>query len=159
VQPGLPALTVDAPPESLRGQMSLKSHFPPATWDILRRAVYSRASHRYVTCQTVPNYVSFAFQSLVVSDSVSSCHTMGDSSYGPNIHCSSVPAHFGHIVLHYSDATRCKLSFITLVLTLPNTRGIDSIICSSVELAELVSEAAFYFNRLQGQQIMFLHYI
>lgn len=46
VQPGLPALTVDAPPESLRGQMSLKSHFPPATWDILRRAVYSRASHR-----------------------------------------------------------------------------------------------------------------
>lgn len=46
VQPGLPALTVDALPESLRGQMSLKSHFPPATWDVLRRAVYSRASHR-----------------------------------------------------------------------------------------------------------------
>ena len=46
VQPLLPALTVDALPESILPHTALSSVLPDADWDALRKAAYRRAGYK-----------------------------------------------------------------------------------------------------------------
>lgn len=46
VQPLLPALTVDAIPESLVQHTGLSSVLPDGDWDSLRKAAYRRAGYK-----------------------------------------------------------------------------------------------------------------
>ena len=47
VQPSLPALTVEAAPDSLAPFMALSAVLPAEDWDRLRRAAYQRAGFRH----------------------------------------------------------------------------------------------------------------
>ena len=46
VQPLLPALAVDALPESILPHTALSSALPDADWDALRKAAYRRAGYK-----------------------------------------------------------------------------------------------------------------
>jgi hypothetical protein len=46
VQPLLPALTVDALPESVLQHTALSAALPDADWDALRKAAYRRAGYK-----------------------------------------------------------------------------------------------------------------
>jgi hypothetical protein len=46
VQPLLPALAVDALPESVLPHTALSSALPDADWDALRKAAYRRAGYK-----------------------------------------------------------------------------------------------------------------
>ena len=46
MQPLLPALTVDAIPESILQHTALSSALPDADWDALRKAAYRRAGYK-----------------------------------------------------------------------------------------------------------------